>query len=494
MAPGGGEAVSPQLHDDIVIGQRPVLAGGHVVLAGPDQLDRLAAGLLGDVGALDDIVRVLIGPPAERAAGEQGLDLHRAGQGPDHLGDVQLIQGLDLRGEGQLDRIALHLGDAVHRLHGGVGQEREVVGGAEDVAAEGVGRVALGLEGLGLDLGRPLAGGDLLVFGQDDVGAALFGLVVVPGHLERVAALAGGEGVLGRDRHAGGDLEHVDHAGHLLGGGRVERLHLAAEAGRMGDHGHQHAGQLDVLGVTRRPRGLGQAVLAPHPVGADQGEGLGVLERRVLGRLDLGRVGQQLGEAGRLAALGVGDHPVLDGQVAGLGAEPRGGGLDEHRPRPGAGLAQLVPGIVDGGGAAGALNPHQGVAVELGVGRRFLDLDLAPVGVELLGDDGGEAGVVALAHLLVLGDHRHPAVGADLDERAEGAVDLLRAQAEDVGRRAADQQAAADHGGADDQAAAGRGGQVGWIDGSVHVRSSAQAAAGAAGATPAASLIAARMR
>ena len=45
------------------------------------------------------------------------------------------------------------------------------------------------------------------------------------------------------------------------------------------------------------------------------------------------------------------------------------------------------------------------------------DLDLRPVGVDLVGKHGGDAGVGALAELDVLGNHRDGAVGRDAQER-----------------------------------------------------------------------------
>jgi hypothetical protein len=48
--------------------------------------------------------------------------------------------------------------------------------------------------------------------------------------------------------------------------------------------------------------------------------------------------------------------------------------------------------------------PMPRLAVDLGDGRRLLDADLVPVGVQLLGGDSGRPGVVALAEFNVLGD------------------------------------------------------------------------------------------
>jgi len=62
---------------------------------------------------------------------------------------------------------------------------------------------------------------------------------------------------------------------------------------------------------------------------------------------------------------------------------------------------------------------------------RALDTDLRPVGVELLGNDGRETGVAALAHLEMLGDdiaaHRVVDVGVGrLRVRSSGILGLIQ--------------------------------------------------------------------
>ena len=101
----------------------------------------------------------------------------------------------------------------------------------------------------------------------------------------------------------------------------------------------------------------------------------------------------------------------------------------EHRPRRGAGLAQLLIGICDSRRAAGALNLAEGeVVVERVVGRRAFDAHLRPIGVELFGDDGGQARIRPLPHLDVLGDDSDGVISADADEgvRREGPRILAR--------------------------------------------------------------------
>ena len=76
-----------------------------------------------------------------------------------------------------------------------------------------------------------------------------------------------------------------------------------------------------------------------------------------------------------------------------------------------------------------------GVAVELRVAGGTLDPHLRPVGVELLGDQGGDAGVDALAAVHVRGEHGDRVVGCDAEigvERvaaAAGAAGLVVAAA-----------------------------------------------------------------
>jgi hypothetical protein len=91
-----------------------------------------------------------------------------------------------------------------------------------------------------------------------------------------------------------------------------------------------------------------------------------------------------------------------------------GGSRNQHGPPACAGLAHLVPGIGHRRAAAGALRrAPEGVVVALGVGRRAFDANLLPVGIEFVGQDGGQAGVGALPHFEVLGHDGHAVVGTD---------------------------------------------------------------------------------
>src|SRR5262249_8728024 len=76
----------------------------------------------------------------------------------------------------------------------------------------------------------------------------------------------------------------------------------------------------------------------------------------------------------------------------------------------GAGLAPGLEVIPDAPAAPVGLGAGHGIPVDLGVGRRLLDPDAIPVGVELVGDDHRHGRQRALAHLGHRADHGHHAV------------------------------------------------------------------------------------
>ena len=119
-----------------------------------------------------------------------------------------------------------------------------------------------------------------------------------------------------------------------------------------------------------------------------------------------GRIGRQLAERGPAAR-----SPRARARPASTVISPAGTfhslcrRRDQHGARGGAGPAELLPGVGDGRAAAGALHGAPGqVVVARDVDGRRLDADLRPVGVELLGQDGGQSGMRALSDLEVLGD------------------------------------------------------------------------------------------
>ncbi|MCY1282334.1 hypothetical protein D9M70_311670 [compost metagenome] len=213
------------------------------------------------------------------------------------------------------------------------------------------------------------------------------------------------------------ELHHFDHAGHGLGLARIDSLRHTTETRRIGDHCHQHAGQLEILGEGGAAVGLVGAVLAGQALLADQREVLGRLEphlvRQRLARRGLG----QLAKAGLPAGRGMADHALAHADLRGRHLPLFGGGRHQHGAGAGTRLAHLLEGIGDGRAAAGALHRAEGeVVVERGVGRRALDAHLAPVGIQFLGQQGGQAGVGPLPHLHMLGEDGHAAIAGDTDE------------------------------------------------------------------------------
>jgi hypothetical protein len=66
--------------------------------------------------------------------------------------------------------------------------------------------------------------------------------------------------------------------------------------------------------------------------------------------------------------------------------------------------------------------PQKSVVVALGVGRSAFDANVFPVGIEFVGEDGGQAGVGALAHFEVLGHDGDAVVAADFQKGVNFAV------------------------------------------------------------------------
>ena len=353
-----------------------------------------------------------IGAAPEAAAGEEHVELDLLGLHSEDRRDLRLVDRLELLAVPDLAGVRRELHDAVHRFHAGVREIREFVGRLERLrrAGERSGKIAF------LPRGQAGRCGKALVLGHDLGRAQLERARLVPLHGERVAALFRGPEIAREHRHALGDRHHVDHALHRFRFRRVEGLGLSAEARRMRDEGREHPGELHVLRVNRRAVRLGAGVGARQSP-ADQGEILRVLELHVLRDRNLGRARRELAE-GRLAVRRLVHHRAARDRdrvrrdVPALGR--RG---EQHRSRRGARLAHLLVRICERGAAARALHrAEEKIVVAACVRGRAFDPDLAPVGVELLGDERRQARVCALAHLEVLHDHGDRAVRADANE------------------------------------------------------------------------------
>ena len=149
---------------------------------------------------------------------------------------------------------------------------------------------------------------------------------------------------------------------------------------------------------------------------ADEHEVLGVLQLR-LGRRGLpgGLVGKRA-ETAFLAAAGMADATLFDRDFGGRHPPFLGRGGDQHGACGGARCPVLLIGIGNRRRPACALHAEQQVRIDLVVGRRMHRPHLAPVRVQFLGNQRGEAGKGPLSHFDVLAQDRHRVVGSDLDE------------------------------------------------------------------------------
>jgi hypothetical protein len=241
---------------------------------------------------------------------------------------------------------------------------------------------------------------------------------VIPFDLQQFAPFGRAPVITCYHGDAGVDGKDIDHASTGQCGSSVEGTHLATEAGGVNDDGRQHAGQLDVLRVDRRAVVLA-GVLALSVIAADQGElirrlqGQCVHVRRALLRSRRG----QVAKGGGMGA--VRDNAAGHADLTGRHTPLRGRCVHQHGSGGRASLAHLHEAVGNGGAAAGALLTHQQIGVFLGVHRGVLAHHLGPVGIQLVGDAGGQAGVDALTHLKVLDHHLDDVVWCNADEGIE---------------------------------------------------------------------------
>ena len=274
---------------------RPVEAAGHVVLAGPDEVDRAPCRRSRArwrrprrSSRRSGVARRPKEPPAHCVC-SRTLSVVTPRIGRDHglLDGLELAAGIDVVAavRGPLDR-------GVERLHRRV---REV------------GEGELGLQHLGRRRrsrrrGVALLGGDearrararsrysARIASEERVSAALSSQATLSASRPFMADQVS----RGDHRDAGGDRHHVEHARAPRGRRLVvEALHGAAEARRMGDHRGELARAADVEGVDRRAVGLGHGIEARRPSVPISVPLARVLEARLL-RHRLGRGG--LGE------------------------------------------------------------------------------------------------------------------------------------------------------------------------------------------------------
>ncbi len=215
------------------------------------------------------------------------MDLHLRRREAQRLRHVGLRPGRRLRRRPQLRRARPHRGGAVHRLHRGVGEERQLVDGLEPPRRAGQRLVELPLAARGL-LDRRL-GEELREQGRVE-RAVRPGL---EGDVERLAPLDRRPGRVGDDGDAARDLHDLAHPGHRLRLRGAEALHPAADHRRTGDDREPHPRDADVDPEPRRPANLLRRVEARDLL-ADEPPLVRVLEGWILRDLLPGGRGGEL--------------------------------------------------------------------------------------------------------------------------------------------------------------------------------------------------------
>ncbi len=205
-----------------------------VFLARPDHLDR-TIDLLGDLDRANDAVD--FETPAEPAADEMVVD-----------DDLVQRQSGDLRGRGLRARdrlradpdfavVLAHVDRAIHRLHRGVREERNLVGRLD--LRRGARHGLVGVADVLRDRARIARGGFQLA--HDVFRGELRVRAVVPFDLERREPLLGRPHVIGDDRDGVVEAHDLTHAFHVLRRAVVDAFQASAEDRRLRERRDLHA-------------------------------------------------------------------------------------------------------------------------------------------------------------------------------------------------------------------------------------------------------------
>ena len=404
-----------------LIGPRPIIVVADVVGPGPQQLHR-NPGPMGDHRRLDH--EIVHDPPAETAAAPahvHGDGLQRQAERLGHrLSPVigELGGGPDLEtGGGRAD-------GAVLRLQRQVRQERRLIDRLQSALGAGQRRLHVPLGALDLARGLQQLGGaaviDLAVVGRAEA--------VVPDRVQglarrvRLPPVAGDDGDPRRDPGGETDLgagggrdtlhgEHLLHPRHGPGGGEIGGGQLRPIDRRLHIDGVLHPRQDHVDAEDRLSRQDRRRVHAD--VGAAQDRI--VLRVLQLQRLGVGQglpggVGGQLAIGQAAAGRGVRHPPVGGGEAGRVDLQPLRRRRHQHGPGGRAHPAHGLPVVGNRQAAAGVLRDEP-----LGVRRGEFHADVVPVHVQLLGDQHGQQGLGALAHVRVPGEEGHRSVGRQGD-------------------------------------------------------------------------------
>ncbi len=283
-------------------------------------------------------------------------------------------------------------------------------------------------------------------------------VALVPGDRQRVERGLGVPPGVGDHRDRG--LLHLDdllHARHFRDLRLVEAHDLGAEHRRILDGGVEHAGQLHVDRVDLRAVQLVGGVEPLQRLAGDL-PALRVLQRDGLRirRRELGGGRRHLAVAGFSLRGRVRDDAVRHGHLADRHLPLVGRGLQQHDARRRSAPAHVVLRDADAARAAGAHLAPGALAGEIARRADALGLHLLPVAFELFGDQLGEPGERALAHLGTRDADHAAVVRLDRDPDVDFRCAVLRQRFADERRLEAEREPAGrERRGADDEFAAG---------------------------------------
>jgi hypothetical protein len=333
---------------------------------------------------------------------------------------------------------------AVLRLHGGVGEERHAVVGLDAFGGlrECVGDIAIVARDARVGAAQAVEQAVVDRCGGDPGGGA-----VIPHDRfrQRVGSFLRAPPAVRHHRHhvrISQDTMDALHAGEL---GFVDGFQRAFEHRALDDGGVEHVRQAHVDGVDRRAYNLVGHIEAALRR-ADQFPVFRFLQLDLRGRRHRGGRLRDAAERDGAASGEMGDDAARGGAFRARHVPPRSRRCEQHLARRGAGAPQIVLRGRDGAAGAGRHVAPGAVAAEVLARRHELGLHLAPVAFELFGDQHGQCGEGALAHLGAGDADDHGVVGLDHDPggdlrpvlcspppRTEGNVEAERERAADRG-------------------------------------------------------------
>ena len=267
---------------------------------------------------------------------------------PSYLGGDALGQRLGLGRHPEIAAIGTHIGGADHGLHRSMREKRHLVGRFDRARSTRQGRLNIAgrfgnMGGLGLERLHVVAG----ELRAGELGIRAF----VPLDPQGIYAAHGRPSVGGQHRDAAVDLHDIAHAGDAERRVRVVGRHRAARHRAAPEHGDEHTGAANIIGIERAAIDLGW--------GIDTGKR--AADKPEIGRLFEANVFRHWHRRGARSKLSVGRAaaawPVHDRAVLGPTTRfvhppsLRGRG-DQHLARRGPGAARRLPREVNAGAAA----------------------------------------------------------------------------------------------------------------------------------------------